>query len=247
MDDIIRPPERRASGGRDFQRAYKACLSCRQKKAKCDIGNAPPCARCRREQRRCVFSEKRSWSRKNRSGRNLFPTKVNGDVGSNKHNIDSLSTSPVQTMDIPNHQRNIMAASNVGFQQSQSTPSDSIDFQSSSESNQLTNSLMRHVVSSGNDALNLLFEAAAHTNSTSNQVDVGRQPGVASGHGISQALSQSLSQSLPQACVTGTSPAAPPPIELSKTDTNVFGVWESFRAVRLGWFTAREAVTFVDR
>lgn len=71
MDDIVRPPDRRASGGREFQRAYKACLSCRQKKAKCDIGAAPPCARCRREQRRCVFSEKRSWARKARTGTNV--------------------------------------------------------------------------------------------------------------------------------------------------------------------------------
>ncbi|QGA14004.1 hypothetical protein EYB26_001656 [Talaromyces marneffei] len=206
MDDI-RPPDRRASGGRDFQRAYKACLSCRQKKAKCEIGAAPPCARCRREQRRCVFSEKRSWARKART--------------------DSLSPSqPKHTPQQHNH----------------ATPREPIDFQGSSEPNQLTNSLMRHVVSSGNDALNLLFEAAAHTNSQSNDMTPDRQPGVGSGHGISKVLAQSL----PQATYTGTSPAAPPPIELSMTDANLISVWESFRVVKLGWFTAKEAVTFVD-
>jgi hypothetical protein len=102
---------------------------------------------------------------------------------------------------------------------------------------------MRHVVSSGNDALTLLFEAAAHTSSRSNDMTPERQPGVGSGHGISRALSQSL----PQATYTGTSPAAPPPVELSKIDASLIGVWESFRVVKLGWFTAKEAVTFVDR
>ncbi|EED23102.1 C6 transcription factor, putative [Talaromyces stipitatus ATCC 10500] len=224
MDDIIRPPERRASGGRDFQRAYKACLSCRQKKAKCDIGPAPPCARCRREQRRCVFSEKRSWARKPRSGANIF--------------IDSLS--PNQAMHTSPQHRESAVSSNTSFHP---TPRESHGFQASSEPNQLTNSLMRHVVSSGNDALNLLFEAAAHTNSRSAEMTPERQPGVGSGHGISSVLSQSL----PQATVTGTSPAAPPPIEISKTDPSLLSVWESFRVVKLGWFTAKEAVTFVDK
>lgn len=125
----------------------------------------------------------------------------------------------------------------------QSTPRETVDFQRSSEPNQLTNSLMRHVVSSGNDALNLLFEAAAHTSSRSNDLTPERQPGVGSGHGISRALSHSL----PQATYTGTSPAAPPPIELSMTDASLISVWESFRVVRLGWLNAKEAVTFVDR
>lgn len=127
--------------------------------------------------------------------------------------------------------------------QEHSTPREPIDFQGSSEPNRLTNSLMRHVVSSGNDALNLLFEAAAHTSSRSSDLTPERQPGVGSGHEISRVLSHSL----PQATYTGTSPAAPPPIDLSMTDANLISVWESFRVVKLGWLTAKEAVTFVDK
>jgi hypothetical protein len=102
---------------------------------------------------------------------------------------------------------------------------------------------MRNVVSSGNDALNLLFEAAAHTNSKSNDMTPTRQPAVEPDHGMSKVHYQSL----PQAIATGTSPAAPPPVEISRSDPSLFGVWESFRLVKLGWFTAKEAVTFVDR
>lgn len=102
---------------------------------------------------------------------------------------------------------------------------------------------MRNVVSSGNDALNLLFEAVAHTSSKSNDMSPERQPTVVSSHD----MSKKHHQSLPQAIVTGTSPAAPPPVEVTRSDPSVLGVWNSFRLVRVGWFTAKEAVTFVDR
>lgn len=47
-----------------FRRSYKACLNCRFKKIKCDLGDLaspsePPCARCRREGKKCEFSVSR--------------------------------------------------------------------------------------------------------------------------------------------------------------------------------------------
>lgn len=55
---------------RVYQRTYKACIPCRRRKAKCELGSGadglqygPPCLRCRREQRDCQFSEKRAWGR----------------------------------------------------------------------------------------------------------------------------------------------------------------------------------------
>ena len=60
---------------RPYQRTYKACIPCRQRKAKCDLGTGPdglpigpPCARCRREMRECVFPEKRAWERSRKRG-----------------------------------------------------------------------------------------------------------------------------------------------------------------------------------
>lgn len=46
------------------KRSYKACLHCRSRKAKCDLGDItaprePPCSRCRREGRRCEFAPSR--------------------------------------------------------------------------------------------------------------------------------------------------------------------------------------------
>ncbi|CCH45798.1 Transcriptional activator ARO80 [Wickerhamomyces ciferrii] len=47
-----------------FRRNYKACLNCRTRKVRCDLGpvespHDPPCARCRRERKECVFAESR--------------------------------------------------------------------------------------------------------------------------------------------------------------------------------------------
>jgi hypothetical protein len=42
------------------KRGYRACVHCRLRKARCDLGDVnspsePPCTRCRREQRDCIF------------------------------------------------------------------------------------------------------------------------------------------------------------------------------------------------
>lgn len=47
---------------KNFKRNYLACLNCRTRKVKCDLGNVenpndPPCARCKRERKECVFVE----------------------------------------------------------------------------------------------------------------------------------------------------------------------------------------------
>lgn len=43
----------------ELHRNYQACNLCRNRKVRCDLGSLdnprPPCAKCRREQRECVF------------------------------------------------------------------------------------------------------------------------------------------------------------------------------------------------
>ncbi|RPB21863.1 hypothetical protein L211DRAFT_408897 [Terfezia boudieri ATCC MYA-4762] len=55
--------------GPHFKRSYQACMPCRSRKVKCDLGNpdapnAPPCARCRREGKECVFSGPRASTKR---------------------------------------------------------------------------------------------------------------------------------------------------------------------------------------
>jgi hypothetical protein len=55
----------------DFKRAYKACINCRQRKAKCILEPdelKPPCQRCKREMRECVFRSERSWVKRRKPG-----------------------------------------------------------------------------------------------------------------------------------------------------------------------------------
>ncbi|TVY38422.1 Transcriptional activator, partial [Lachnellula subtilissima] len=54
------------------KRVYQACIPCRRRKVKCDLGSVdnpgdPPCVRCRRESKECFFSATRR-KRKNEDG-----------------------------------------------------------------------------------------------------------------------------------------------------------------------------------
>lgn len=63
-DESTPDPQSPRGGAKQFKRSYKACLNCRTRKIKCDLGSPnnpmdPPCARCRRERKDCVFVESR--------------------------------------------------------------------------------------------------------------------------------------------------------------------------------------------
>lgn len=60
VDDPRRASQGEAKRTEAPKRGYRACVHCRLRKAKCDLGDVnapsePPCSRCRREQRECVF------------------------------------------------------------------------------------------------------------------------------------------------------------------------------------------------
>lgn len=108
----------------------------------------------------------------------------------------------------------------------------------------LGNSMMRTVVASGNDALNILFEAAA-AHSRGNGMTTGSQPGndiPSESRTIRNEDSLAGGYSGPFESSTRTVY----PVEISRVSKEVLDVWESCRFVKMGWFTSREAVTFID-
>jgi len=128
-------------------RAYKACLACRQRKAKCDLGRTgqPPCYKCHREQRECVFEEQRRWGAKRRKiadhgGRELDDTNATND---------EASEPPVPPSPIATYQ----AATTVELSHHQ---------------DETETSMIRAVVSNGTEALDLLLQAASHSRPGSN-------------------------------------------------------------------------------
>jgi hypothetical protein len=109
----------------------------------------------------------------------------------------------------------------------------------------LANSMMRTVVSSGNDALNILFEAAA-AHSQENGLTEGAQTRNAHNHTDDTTRHESSLNQIHSTVAPEVLAKAIQPVELSHVTKEVLSVWEMCRFVRMGWFTSREAVTFID-
>jgi hypothetical protein len=106
--------------------------------------------------------------------------------------------------------------------------------------------MMRTVVSSGNDALNILFEAANAQSQEDSMMESDSMPENEqhrAGHPVTcEGSSKQIELTVPPEILK----KAMRPVELSHVSKDVLSVWEACRFVRMGWFTAREAVTFID-
>lgn len=267
---------RPARPDRPYQRTYKACIPCRQRKAKCDLGTGsdglpigPPCARCRREMRECVFPEKRAWERSRKRARSddydgEFPTQT--EQLAPDGTPDSGKRQYVQSHHPAQYQESSPFQHGWGFTGHQTSPQNdhssqigispvpvgdgnihtitSQDNRHRSNSN-LASSMMRTVVASGNDALNILFEAATAQDDTSlNDESPPTEAGLRSGG--STAKERVTPRNFESPAAFESVPRAICPVDMSEPLQPILNVWNACRFVKMGWFTAREAVTFID-
>lgn len=108
----------------------------------------------------------------------------------------------------------------------------------------LADSVMRTVVSSGNDALNLLFEAAHHRDTLDSQDASGSgQAGTAN---VQPVIDRSLYETPQSVLPNTTSPFMAHPVRMSIPSAETLRVWNACRFVQMGWFSAEEAVIYVD-
>ncbi|KAK1986444.1 hypothetical protein LZ30DRAFT_582136 [Colletotrichum cereale] len=97
----------------------------------------------------------------------------------------------------------------------------------------LADTVMRTIVLTGNDALNLLFQAAE-------QRDAESVHAAASTSHESQLAKEAATPSSVYHTIVADRNICPQP------ETEVLQVWDSFRFVKMGWFTAEEAVVYMN-
>lgn len=262
------------------KRTYQACIPCRRRKVRCDLGpvddpHEPPCVRCRRESKECFFSATRrkrkadggedveggdddvedDYAARNRRRSTLPATRSGGQGqaaglqhGHSSAMSDSQSTTPPsQGYGPPSNGPGLF-------------PDSIVDSKDQEVTNETAAELFRTPIHNPGDALHLLFEAAGRSgdlNQDLSQV----------GHNLAPQGARPQTSTLSSSGQHGTQPGfrsssgdyavdfnSPAPnsgmLQGVKHDPqdlrSALKAWSRLRFVRAGWFTAREAVSYID-
>ncbi|KAL4922382.1 hypothetical protein BDW62DRAFT_217271 [Aspergillus aurantiobrunneus] len=194
-----------------YRRGYVACLSCRARKVRCVLGTEPPCAKCRREHRDCLFQQQERTGKRREAPR-----------WTRQSNLNSTSTSSLQAQDAPGE----TARSEPSRQVPVAAPrrEDNPGVAGSEEESPLTDPVMSTIFTRPSDALDVLFDAARPV------------PQGFAGQGSQGQTATELVSESGQVAVSA----------LSQPSEEVLDLWDKCRFVRQGWFTAQEAVTYLD-
>lgn len=215
------PPQfgnRPSNLAREYRRAYKACIRCRETKAKCEPStDSDACIKCVRESRSCEFTAERSSKRRKiKTG----PATHSAQLG-NPSTRHTGALSPPRHGTPEQHQHRYAIHSNGAVS----------DRQNGEQAASYDNDVVQTVVSSSKDALGLLFKAAEQQETDSDEAD----------------LAAARAYDSPASAFTSNMHASMiPPSTLSKPVKSVIELWNQHRFVRQGWFSAVEAVTYVD-
>src|ERR1700737_4184179 len=145
-----------------FIRSYQACVPCRKRKVKCDLGDPgnpsdPPCLRCRREHKECYFQDLRA--KKSSSS-------IKGDTG---HTAKKIRIEGVAEPS-PTHLSTALSgrSNSLGdiFPRTESPTMHRATTISPNES-ATADRILHKEVHNAKEALNLLYEAAAESRSES--------------------------------------------------------------------------------
>ncbi|KAF2085826.1 hypothetical protein K490DRAFT_11192, partial [Saccharata proteae CBS 121410] len=231
-----------------YERAYKACVQCRQRKARCEVEVGPggtlagPCQRCRRMLKECVFTEERAWKGQKRSA----DDEATNGVSRRRTSFSagpSRQPNPVQRPSLSTPASIDTASDTAKRPSSFASPRQPSQRPDIVGQNGLSDSMMRTVVASGNDALNLLFEAATHEGigSSTSVADHSSNHDNAGTGEVETALAPSNFH--PQANQV---PITPTTVCLSEASQDELKIWRKCHFVKAGWFTALEAITYMD-
>ncbi|KAF2157237.1 hypothetical protein K461DRAFT_325727 [Myriangium duriaei CBS 260.36] len=265
-------------------RTYQACIPCRKRKVRCNLGpvdnpHDPPCDRCRRESKECFFSATRRKKRAADSGAadEVEPDdfEIRGgrkrlkgeDDDANEVNGRGYSAFPLTPGGIAppprlGHAHRPTLTTSVSYTASHPSAREE---QEDEQLGAHTAAILQNAeVHSGHDALKTLLEAATTqaggSNSTSSRQD-----------GMPVRSPHDIPTSSPGLARRATNNSLPPPVGIfspgqpqvdpALNNGPVFGstasataaehtaalkAWSRFRFVRAGWFSAREAIDYVN-
>ncbi|KAM5355129.1 hypothetical protein ACJ41O_001775 [Fusarium nematophilum] len=211
---------------RSFKRSYVACVSCRARKSRCIIKEKPPCSKCEREHRECRFDH-RPKAPKHREP----PKWTQGDAAAKTAEPPGAQQRPLEDDHPVNTSPQRIDIALDGFQGEVSGFS-----QSPNNTNQSLYDRVRSTIVTGtNDALDILSDA------------VGQQHSIAGSTPSQPPQANNLIQTDgPRVIPGGYNGLGFTITVLSEPDDATLDLWDKCRFVRQGWFTAQEAVTYID-
>ncbi|OQO14179.1 hypothetical protein B0A48_01055 [Cryoendolithus antarcticus] len=256
------------------QRTYQACIPCRRRKVRCDLGSVdsphdPPCLRCRREAKECFFSA----TRRKKKG-----AEEDDSVSIEPQELDQpgrkrLRASTVEDDDeeIEYEERPRTPGGSIGRLQPLRRPDSNTKQQPYGDedikvSDQTTAILQASEVHSGHDALKVLYEAAQRVrprsmSSTTRPNFNGPSPSSLppATSPIVEKIGSSGVTSAPMGAYQsdpswktriGSMTSKDGTVDSLPQDPAAYAAtlkaWSRFRFVRAGWFTAKEAVAYID-
>ncbi|KAL3955985.1 hypothetical protein ACCO45_008831 [Purpureocillium lilacinum] len=253
------------------KRVYQACIPCRRRKVRCDLGSVdnphdPPCVRCRRESKECYFSATRR-KRKTDDGEGSDADEY--VIRNGRKRLHAAASPPPRLdrrfySDVP-----LTPGGSHGRSQPLRRPDGSRvrdrrngEFDGEGDANQQLENLeaqtvMRREMYGPHDALDLLYKAATDRGSTASGTTVpapqptpkeptGREAPRPTSMSVKLEHQQQLHQQ--QAVQQPIDPdlAQQPGIRSNPGYLSALRAWSRFRFVRAGWFTSQEAIEYID-
>jgi hypothetical protein len=213
-----------------FRRGYVACTACRARKVRCIIDQQPPCAKCAREHRECRFNTTHT-TRKHRDPPRWARHQ---DSESNSLRLD-LNLAATDVIDQPTTDCiSPQSGTRVGGSSSTQTGRES----AASPRPLLADELGVGINQDTNNALQCLFdEAVAVSSETVLLADPSNTPECARSSSTNPSIETRRESTAQYGAFVH---------RLTEAEVSTYDLWDKCRFVRQGWFTAQEAITYVD-
>ncbi|KAL4938232.1 hypothetical protein BDV06DRAFT_232034 [Aspergillus oleicola] len=209
-----------------MEQGYVACINCRARKVRCILGSEPPCAKCRREHRDCLFQKQERVGKRREAPK--WTKQGNSNQGAAEPQQEDRDGNHVSASQSDRSRRDSVAENHVDAPRYDRTDGNP-GVENSADVSPLTDPVMSTIFSRPSDALDVLFGAARQVPAPG--VDIPAQ-----GSRLDQDAAANPVSESGQVAVSA----------LSQPSERVLDLWDKCRFVRQGWFTAQEAVTYLD-